>query len=332
MSKSRTKYKTGGYVAEGKHKNKGSLVYQLEQRMKAMLEPGRSKHQDKLANHGKPRMNKYYAYSTCKNYLRTQNMFVRDVRSIVSGLKTIEAYRPYVEAWIEARIEAGLAPSTIHTNTAALAKLYTCHMDDFDVARPKRAMTNFTKNRTETWKKYYTPEQHPDLEVTCHGAGLRLCELKRVAPQQVKRRADNSVYILAVKGKGGKIRDVDVLEECWEMVWGMAQEALANGREHLLRMPPRCAPTHQHRGWYARELYRRCERPFETLPRKELYHSRVMGVAYDRAAMQVVSEMLGHCRLSVVINYFQAEVGKDDEKEKANLHRIIRECEDSNRH
>ena len=291
-------------LEEGKEEKKTS-VYLAVEIMKRKLQKGRKKHADKLRNHGKPLMNVIYSAGTIERYIQACVKFIKDTNMWLGySLEDPMEYRPFVEEWLAGRIEAGYAASTIHTEAAALAKLFGCHMYDFDVDRPKRKMTDFTLHRGDAWKEKYNPFEHTALEVVCHGTGLRRCEVYRLRPEQVVYRRDDGVYIEGIKGKGGRERDIKVLEEFGDAVYLIAEYALAASKEHLTETPPKYAPIHQHRGWYARLLYETIARPAEKLSRKEKYRSRIMRCTYDRAAMQVVSEMLGHTRLCVVINYF----------------------------
>lgn len=50
-----------------------------------------------------------------------------------------------------------------------------------------------------------------DLLAFARAAGLRRHELAAVKPKQIRRNANGNVTLCDVKGKGGKVRDSDVL-------------------------------------------------------------------------------------------------------------------------
>jgi hypothetical protein len=141
-------------------------------------------------------------------------------------------------------------------------------------------------------------------------------------PQQVKRRRDGSVYLLAIKGKGGKIRDVDAVPSYAEEVWALAQRGIREGWNFLVPYKPHSsAPIHQIRALYAWSIYTQYARPIHLVPRRELYHCResMAGYVFDKKAMSIVSRNLGHNRLNVVINYFAVALAVKDAEVIKNL-------------
>lgn len=113
------------------------------------------------------------------------------------------------------------------------------------------------------------------------------------------------VIVRVPRGKGGKTRDVVALSD---VPWRIAEAARAVGmseKDIIFKHIPHRTPCHEYRAQYAREMYARFARDPATLPRKARYcaHGDRIGQWYDRAALQVVSEYLGHSRLDVMISY-----------------------------
>lgn len=73
--------------------------------------------------------------------------------------------------------------------------------------------------------------------------------------------------------------------------------------EHI----PKWAPIHEYRAEYARTMYGQLCRQPAALPKKEKHCARGdrAGQWYDRAALQMVSEYLGHSRLDVMMSYLR---------------------------
>lgn len=66
------------------------------------------------------------------------------------------------------------------------------------------------------------------------------------------------------------------------------------------------ADIHGYRAIYASRLYKNMARPVESLKAPEKYICRKdkAGVVYDKKAMQIVSQALGHNRISVIANSY----------------------------
>lgn len=73
------------------------------------------------------------------------------------------------------------------------------------------------------------------------------------------------------------------------------------------------ADIHSYRAVYCRRVYEKYARDISTLPRSERYHCHAdkAGVVYDRAAMKMASEALGHSRISVIASSY-LYVGETD--------------------
>jgi hypothetical protein len=108
------------------------------------------------------------------------------------------------------------------------------------------------------------------------------------------------VIVHVVQGKGGKERHVVALDDA-----PLRSAEAAAGKEHIFDKIPKYAPIHEWRAAYAKTLYAGLARSVDDIPPKERYICRAerAGVTYDKKAMAVVSQMLGHARLDVVTNY-----------------------------
>ena len=75
---------------------------------------------------------------------------------------------------------------------------------------------------------------------------------------------------------------------------------------------PSHADIHGYRRDYARDYYNSLARPLDAVPRAERYYCRaeMAGVVFDRAALRIVAQSLGHNRVCVVAeNYLDGVPG-----------------------
>lgn len=291
---------------------KGSITFQIQRRLQTKLAPGTNKHEEKMSGAfgaGKPNPETIHSYRTMEAYMEIGNRFARWAQEQHGRTRDLDDLRPYASEWLQQRV-GQVQPSTIKQERSALAKLYDCASSDLIKDLPLRERKDFVKNRTESWRGHYSKENHAEITMLAEGAGTRRHEMQRLTPDQVVRRDDGRIWIEAVRGKGGKIRDIPVRWEYGDKIMALADEARAEGRDRLLsdtRIPDR-APIHDDRGReYAVAIYLEHARPIEELTRKEIYFGRkdLKGCRWDKAALQEVTKALGHDRLNVVANYLR---------------------------
>lgn len=114
---------------------------------------------------------------------------------------------------------------------------------------------------------------------------------------QVCTRADGTVELRKVKGKGGKVR-------CFGVVPGLEADVLAlvRGRdegERVFSSIPEHYDLHADRRAFAQALYRAMSGREPPSP-----HGRLRPGSYDRKAVLIVSSALGHSRADVVLRHY----------------------------
>ena len=124
-------------------------------------------------------------------------------------------------------------------------------------------------------------------------------ELEHLRGGSATQHADGNWYIDNLKGKGGKIRSVPILNNdpdiinkisntpSSDLVWGPVHSA---------------ADIHGYRADYAKALYNQNERDLDQLKFSEKYYCKndMAGTSFDRQAMQIVSNALGHNRIGII--------------------------------
>lgn len=278
-----------------------SIVRQATERLQEMASWGRSKHADKLANGGKPALDRIYSYSTMANYKDVAAHFAMWARD-THGYRDIDQARELTGAYLQQRMDSGLSAWTVRRDAAALGKLYQCPTTELGAALPVRHRGDVTQHRGESVGKGFSETRNQDLVDLCRSTGLRRHEVAQLRPEDVTKTADGRVLVHVTQGKGGKERTVTALND---RPLEIAAQAKAEGRDQVIERIPNRTPIHAYRAEYARSLYNELARDVSTLPRSEVYVCRLdlKDVEFDKAAMQAASEALGHSRLDVMTSY-----------------------------
>lgn len=280
-----------------------SIVRQAVDRLQGMAAWGQSKHQDKLANGGKPAPDKIYSHSTMANYQDAAARFASWARS-AHGCRTLEEAQQHTGAYLQQRMDQGASAWTVRRDAAAIAKLYQVKTTDLGATLPIRHRANVTQHREGKSAGHFSESRHKDLVDLCRATGLRRHEVAQLRPSDVTRDSQGRVLVHVKQGKGGKSRDVVALSD---RPYQIAQAAAAAGRDQVISHIPKYAPIHEYRAQFAQEMYHQLARDTATLPRSDVYCCRGdrCGTHYDKAAMGAVSAALGHARLDVVTNYLK---------------------------
>ena len=279
----------------------GSMVYQVQLALQSQLRIGESRHDAKRAE-GTHAPEGIFSYGTFETYLKQACAFVKWAKEVY-GCNTLEKAWFYVEAYLQRGIDAGLSPATLSTQRAALCKLYHCGADDLCIRLPPRNRGAITRSRNAVARDIgFSTIANADIIAFAQATGLRRHELAAVKSVQIHKR-DEKLQIVDVIGKGGKVRNVDVLPGRHEAVFPYADLL---GRKRIFDHIPSHMDVHGYRREYAQELYALVARPPDTLSSSEKYFCRndKAGTVYDRQAMLYVSRQLGHTRISVVAGHY----------------------------
>lgn len=281
-----------------------SLVRQGVEKLLSMAAYGHSKHDDKRKNHGKPAREKIYSSCTMDNYLDVATRFLKWVQR-AHGCRDLDETQQYVPDYLTIRI-VSKSPWTVRMEAAALAKLFQCSTTGLGVELPKRHRKSIKQHRENKWVGHFNPDHYPHLVAFSKASGLRRHELEMVSPMDVYRDDNGRVFVFVRSGKGGKSRHAPCLND---EPLRIAQQAVAEGRELVFEHIPKYMPVHEYRARYAQEIYRRNVRDLANLPRNERYICRgdMAGKVFDKKAMSMASQALGHSRLSVIADHYLYE-------------------------
>lgn len=277
------------------HKNKKSLIRQVQERLDSMLAIGQSKHEDKKLDLIE---RKIYSWGTYKSYLQQCCQFVRYCRDN-HHCKNLTDCRPYVGEWMEIRQE--LSAYTQKLSASALCKLYGESLEELEITTKRAVRSEITRSRgTVKRDAHFSEQKNADFVEFCRSTGLRRSEITKLRGDQLIER--DGQYYICITGKGGRYREAPVCGNV-RLVIGKMQAA---GTGKVWKKVPQNADIHSYRADYASRIYLKYARPIEELPRKERYICRKdkRGITYDRAAMLETSKALGHNRVDVVAQHY----------------------------
>lgn len=305
------------------HKSKLSLAQQVFNMLESKARYGHSKHEDKKAGVSEQYI---YSFDTMKTYKKQSLAFVRWVKEHVASEigrqpRTLAECRPYVERYLQERQAAGMSASTLHTDRAALGKLYG---ERIDVALPAARRAEITRSRGDAVRDaHFSVARNSDLVNFCLCAGPRRSEYELLKPSALEYH-DGVPYVHYTDGtKGGRER--------LSPITGTPEE-VARAIDHLMHLTGNnhasdAFDMHDYRSRYAMRVYEAHKGDLDALKGKRIDYtaltgkttatgdriyksalyvcrSDLCGVAYDRAAMIQASRALGHNRESVVAGHY----------------------------
>jgi len=272
-----------------------SLVKQVQNVLDSKVKFGYSKHADKIkgitAGH-------IYSRNTYKSYLKHGCYFVKWAKT-THGCKNLDSAKPFINEYLQMRIDGGLSPYTQKLDAAALAKIYGCSADDF-IKTKTRHRTDIKRSRgVKVRDKHFSEKRNQEFVDFCRATGLRRAEIKVLRSTQLVYDEDTDSYFLNVVGKGGRRRLAPVLSN-------EAVQRVRDANGLVWGKIPNGADIHSYRADYCTSVYNKCTRPLNEIPKNEKYccRSDLKGVWYDKKAMMVASSALGHNRISVIAAHY----------------------------
>lgn len=284
---------------------------------------GTKKHLDK---HGNPEAlkDKLYMDTTTNQYHRHWDDFCDSMKRAgykVSGHapRTLEEARGYMPQYLEElKARPGAKPGTnfsawsVRAYFAASAKVLGLSASDY--ALPTRHRADISRSRgTAARDRNFSEDRNSDLVDFCRCTGLRNHkELQQIKGTDLISRSDGS-YAIKVYGKGGRVREAPVFGSPAE-VKAVVERMRGVGEARVWSSVPSCMDIHGYRAQYACRIYKAYARPPEVVPPSERYYCRgdLKGYCFDRRAMQMASEALGHSRLNVIASHYLYKLVEDD--------------------
>ena len=245
------------------HKNKKSLIRQVQERLDNMLAIGESKYQDKKYDLTR---GKIYSWTTYRSYLQQCCQFARYCRDN-HHCKNLEDCRQYVGEWMESRKD--LSAYTLKLSASALCKLYGESLEELGITTKRAARSEITRSRgTAKRDKHFSEEKNAEFVEFCRSTGLRRSEITKLRGDQLLQ--EEGQWYIQTTGKGGRFRIIPICGDV-DLVVRKMQSA---GTGKVWAKVPSCADIHSYRADYATRVYLSHARPIEDLPRKERYICR----------------------------------------------------------
>ena len=284
------------------HKNKKSLIRQVQEQLVDKMAAGDSRHLDKLSG---ITSEKIYSYSTLDAYMQQCCDFVKFAKE-QHGAKTLEECQSYINEFLQQSIDQGKSSYTVKLQSSALAKLYGCSSRDF-IPTPSRSRESITRSRgTAVRDAHFSEAKNKALVDFCCSTGLRRHELAALTGDCLRLDEHGNYHVWVASGKGGKSRLAPVVGSKSEVqtVVDLCNKA---GTSKVFPVVHNGADIHHYRAIYAERVYKSQARPVATLQSSEKYHCRgsKKGIVYDRQALMATSRALGHNnRASTVASHY----------------------------
>lgn len=273
----------------------------LKDQLREKYEKGHGHPKEKDIHNATPYI---HSNATYKTYVSQINHFADWLDT--KGIKDKDEAFKCVKEYLEYQESQGKSAWTIYTSLCALSKAYGVPTDQFGYKPPKRERSAIKRSRyTSIRDKNFSEENNQDLITFCSCTGLRRSELSVLHGNDIAYDQDGNVCIHVKQGKGGKERYVKVIGSPHEQEQVLKMLKKADKGLVFSHIPSHFEP-HYYRSVYACQFYKSIAREIETIPENEKYICRKdkAGIVYDRKAMKVVSQNLGHNRVEVISNNY----------------------------
>ena len=241
-----------------------------------------------------------HSHNTYKTYMRETEHFCAWCKA--NGITEVKDAAASVPRYLDQMQRDGKSAWTMSTALCGIAKAMNRKTTDFDYKLPSRHRADIVRSRGQAERdKHFSPERNQDLIKFAESCGLRRSELEALKGSNLVLKGEK-VYLQVENGKGGKKRLVEVIGHKNHVV-RMCNLA---GSGNVFPKVHSAFDEHFYRGNYGKNLYKQYERDLNTLSRKEKYYCRgdMKGKVFDREAMRIVSENLGHNRIDVIANNY----------------------------
>lgn len=276
----------------------GSLIHQVKVQMDSKLAIGQSKHQDKLKNLTK---DKIYSWETYRSYLK-HNIYFANWAKEKYNCKKLEDCKKYVNDWLKHRESMGLSNYTLKLESSALKKIYEIEDNEIYKTKP-RIRAEITRSRgSKVRDKNFSEINHETLVKFCKATGLRRGELKELKGSDLNIINGEAFICVSRGSKGGRARTLPLYFENGFITALMSSK----GDNKIFDTIPNGADIHGYRADYCTKVYNKFARDIKDLEKKDKYFCRkdLKGVCYDKKAMLIASQALGHNRISVIAGHY----------------------------
>ena len=219
-----------------------------------------------------------HSENTYRTYLAQCNHFAD--WCMANGIKYAdEAYEkvPEYGKWL---VEQGRSAWTVQTAICAIAKAYGVSTKAFGFTPPKRERMAVKRSRYAAERdKHFSRKNNGLLVVFARCTGLRRHELENLRGNQLDLDSNGNFRLFQVKGKGGKVRNIDIIGDSLEI--NAIKKRMITAENGLVFSHVHSAfDEHHYRAEYACRAYRSKARPVEEIPPEDIYVVRIKQVLY----------------------------------------------------
>ncbi len=254
-----------------------------------------------------------YSHETYFTYRKQSLNFLnwcRDNKN-VGKYADLKKLQKYANDYLNDCESKGQSKYTIATRRAALSKLFGVEIQHKTVTRGEK----ITRSRLEVENdKHFSETKNADLVLLCRATGGRRSDILKIKPEDFKD--ENGLLWVEIKqSKGGKDRIAPILQQYRADVADLIARSKPN--TPIVQKISHAVDVHSYRREYAQALYRdvcRDERLQAQIlanlpPRIEnvssnMYYAHGAKFCGKRDNIYVVSQALGHNRLSVSVRHY----------------------------
>ena len=295
-------------VNRGDVMRKISISQEVYLRLQDKICFGESKHEAKKEGR---ETDGIYSFKTYQTYKENGQRFAKWAKA-ERGAVDLDDAKKYIADYLREKEKEGCSAYTIKTYAASIAKVYSMSINDIPYTFHERKRADIKRSRYEVADDHRRKGDR-EVRLVAQHTGLRRHELEALRGSQIDFQ-DGKAYLVDVKGKGGKKRNLPILNNNQEVI----DIILRAGNDKVFDKATiyRERDIHGYRREYAQALYSQLAEPIETLKGKKfidkgkevgrIYHCRgdAKGYKFDKAAMREVSRALGHNRIEVIaLNY-----------------------------
>lgn len=313
----------------------GSLVYQLNERLKSLQRFGQSKHAAKRDYRNKQSSNGekwnpafadgIYSFKTYDAYKQTVMEFGTWLKKEHPEVKKLnEVNKGHAIKYLQARQSEGKSAYTISKDMSAINKIFNTCINKNDAGLKTRSYKDVTRSRAERPNdKKYNPVNYSNQITFAKAFGCRRESIVggqfQVKPCSLWKDPKGNIYASLIE-KGGKFRNAPVLanykEQIEKIVPNMSirtphqslameeylfKERYRNSNQgYLFNKYTKKIDNHAFRAQYARVRYEELIKQKREQGEEILKNYR----NYDCDCLSQVSQDLGHNRINVLVEHY----------------------------
>ena len=283
-----------------KAQQKESYRKTARERLQAMVNAGMGSKRSEDKSEADTK-NKIYSKATFKTYKQQFKHFADWLEKAHPEAETLEDARAFVDDYLRHLIELERSAYSISTAKAAIAKVMGVEATQF-IATPPRLRADIKRSRGEAVRdKHISDKKEEELARFTSATGLRRKEMTMIKAEDLFFE-NGQAYLNVTQGtKGGKPRVAKIVGKTDEETKDIVKW-IQSKKGRLFNKLSSNYDNHFYRATYASRLYNQLKRDIDDIPTEDKYIMRKdrAGEIYDKKAMLLVSNALGHNRISVI--------------------------------